>query len=110
MTPKTLRVRLRDNSPEPPPSVQNYERLDAGVNSVNCFLGLKLTEMSPGVFARVPTGETLEVPFRAEYVKALHDGDLVAADADTAKLAGLDVPLAAPLPRTTLSVDTRGDS
>ena len=115
MTTKTLRVRLRDRSPEAPPSVQNYEQLESGAQAVNCFIGLKLSEVSPGRFGRVPTGETVELPFRAEYVKALHDGDLVAADAETAKAAGLSFASDEPPPArtratTSTSDNKRGDS
>jgi hypothetical protein len=91
MTPKTLRVRARDGV-----LVQDHERLDAGVNA---FVGHKFgpNPEAAGQFAFVPTGEDVELPYRAEYVHAIAAGDLIAIDADTAKVAGLSL---APRPRT----------
>jgi hypothetical protein len=81
MEPKTLRVRARGDS-----LVQNYERLDLGVNA---FIGRVFKETSPGRHGFAPTNEVVEVPYRAEYVKALREGDLEAADEATALAAGL---------------------
>lgn len=81
MDPKTLRVRVRGDA-----LVQDYERQAAGVNA---FVGRKFAELEPGRWGFVPTGDDAEVPFRAEYVKALKDGDLLPADEASAKAAGL---------------------
>jgi|GEM_PF-3635551 len=90
MQPSTLRVRARGPRTEggAPPLVQNYERLEAGTNA---FIGHRFGELAdkPGQFGFIATGEVEEVPYRPEYVKALLDGDLLAADAATAKAAGL---------------------
>jgi hypothetical protein len=90
MTPKTLRVRARGprENESGPPMVQNYDRLEAGVNA---FVGMKLLELEdkPGQFGFVVQDEIVELPYRSEYVKALKDGDLLPADDETAKLAGL---------------------
>lgn len=76
-------------------SVPNFERLEQGVN---CFLGRDYTETAPGQFAFVPNNKVEEVPSRAEYLKALRDGDLMPADAATAAVAGVkfDEPATAP--------------
>ena len=36
-------------------------------------------EVEPGLWGFVPTGGAEEVPYRAEYVKACKDGDLIAS-------------------------------
>lgn len=79
--PKTLRFQARGEA-----LVQNYERLDAGINS---FVGRRYLEVEPGVLGFKPTGEADEVPNRAEYRKACADGDLWAADAETARACGV---------------------
>ena len=66
--------------------VQNFDKLEAGIKS---FLGRKYMEVEPGLWGFVPTGGAEEVPYRAEYVKACKDGDLIAADAETAKACGV---------------------
>jgi hypothetical protein len=66
--------------------VQDFERLEIGVKA---FLGRKYEEVKPGVWGFVPTGMVAEVPYRAEYAKACKDGDLIAADEETAKLCGV---------------------
>lgn len=76
-----LRVRAHGTA-----CVQNYERLEAGVN---CFIGRDFKEVEPGRHAFVPNDQIVEVPARAEYLKALRDGDLDAADEATARAAGL---------------------
>lgn len=89
MMPKTLRVRPRGDA-----LVQDHERLDAGVNA---FVGRRFQELpdTPGQHGFVPTGEDATVPYRAEYLKALQDGDLLPADEATAKVAGVKfVPVA----------------
>jgi hypothetical protein len=90
--PNTLRFKARGTS-----LVQNFERLEAGIKS---FLGRKYVQLAPpanpkdqediGQWAFVPTDEVAVVPFRAEYVKACKDGDLYAADAETAKACGVE--------------------
>lgn len=77
--PEKLRFRARGTA-----MVQNHERLDAGINA---FVGRKFGPVKdkPGRFGFDATNETEEVPFRAEYVKACADGDLWAADEETAK-------------------------
>lgn len=76
--------------------VQNYELLD---QSIKKFLGWKLVQVAPptdlanpedkGKWEYQETGEVSEVPNRAEYRKACKDGDLVAADAETADACGV---------------------
>lgn len=76
-----LRVRARGDA-----SVPNFERLEQGVN---CFIGRDFKEVEPGKHAFVPNDKVEEVPSRAEYLKALRDGDLEAADRATAEAAGI---------------------
>jgi hypothetical protein len=77
--PEKLRFRARGTA-----MVQNFERLDAGINS---FVGRKFGPVKdkPGRHAFIPSGEVEEVPYRAEYVKACAEGDLWPADEETAK-------------------------
>lgn len=82
MTPSTLRFRARGTA-----LCQHFEKLEARIKA---FVGRKYKEVEPGVFGFAPTGEVETVPYRAEYVKACRDGDLWAADADTAKTCGVD--------------------
>ncbi len=104
MLPKTLRVLAHEDK-----SVPNYERLDLGVN---CFLGRSFRETEPGRFGFVPTHEIVEVPTRAEYLKALLDGDLSPADEATAKAAGVKytpppaAPVTTPIPDATETATT----
>ena len=81
MAPRTLRVRARGTA-----SVPNHEAEEAGVRR---FIGRKFTEVEPGRFGFVPTNEDEEVPVRSEYLKAIKDGDLWAADRDTADQAAV---------------------
>jgi len=83
MTPKTLRVRARGDA-----LVQDHERLERGTNA---FLGREFREHpeQPGQMAFVPTDKVVEVPYRAEYVLALRNGELDAADRATADAAGV---------------------
>jgi hypothetical protein len=81
MTPKKLRFRARGNA-----LVQNFARMEAGIKS---FVGRKYQEVEPGQWGFVPTGETEEVAYAAEYVKACKDGDLFAADEATAAACGV---------------------
>lgn len=83
MDPKTLRVRASGTA-----LVQNYELLEQGRNS---FIGRVYKETEPGKWAFEPTNEVVEVPYRVEYVRALHTGCLVAADEATAKAAGIEL-------------------
>lgn len=69
--------------------VQNLDRLEAGIKS---FIGRKFVEVSSGQFGFVPTGSFEEVPYRAEYVKACKDGDLLPADEETALACGMPAP------------------
>lgn len=94
-----LRVRARGDA-----SVPNFERLEQGVN---CFIGRDFKELEPGKHAFVPNGETVEVPSRAEYIKALRDGDLEPADQETAEAAGLKL---APRPAPKAGDKKDGDS
>jgi hypothetical protein len=77
--PEKLRFRARGTA-----MVQHYERLDAGINA---FVGRKFGQVKdqPGRHGFIPSNETDEVPYRAEYVKACADGDLYPADEETAK-------------------------
>ena len=66
--------------------VQNFARLEANIKS---FVGRKYEEVEPGVWGFSPTGEAETVDYRWEYVKAARDGELLPADAETAKLCGV---------------------
>ncbi len=81
MQPKTLRVLPNGNA-----LVQDHERLDQGTNA---FIGRRYREIEPGRFGFAPTETVVEVPYRHEYVRALQAGDLLPADAATAKVVGL---------------------
>ena len=81
MTPKKLRFHARGEA-----LVQDFERMEAGIKA---FLGRKYQEVEPGVWGFVPTNEAAEVPYKAEYVKACKDGDLLPADEATAKACGV---------------------
>ena len=72
----TLRVRAKA-----PALCQNYEALESGVKR---FIGWKA---SPAGFEA--TGDVESVPMRAEYVQAVKDGDLEAADDATATACGV---------------------
>lgn len=81
MTPKTLRFRARGTA-----LAQHHEKLDAGIKK---FVGRQYLQLEPGVWGFKPTGESEEVAYRAEYVKACKDGDLWAADEATAAACGV---------------------
>lgn len=86
MTPKKLRFRARGTA-----LVQNHARLDAGIKS---FVGRKYTkvESEPGAeeqWGFAPTGADEEVAYASEYVRACKDGELYAADEETAKACGV---------------------
>lgn len=81
MTPKKLRFHARGDA-----LVQDFDAMEAGIKR---FLGRKYQEVEPGVWGFAPTGEAAEVPYRAEYVKACKEGDLFAADKETAKACGV---------------------
>jgi hypothetical protein len=51
------------------------------------FIGRKYVQTTPGQFAYAPTGEPEAVSKRAEIAQALAEGDLFAADAETAAWA-----------------------
>jgi hypothetical protein len=78
--PSKLRFRARGES-----LVQNLEKLDAGIKS---FIGRKFLQVEDR-WAFSPTEADEEVAYRAEYVRACKDGDLWAADADTAAACGV---------------------
>lgn len=81
MTPKKLRFRARGEA-----LVQNFERLEAGIKS---FVGRKFVQVEGDQWGFKPTGESEEVTYCAEYVKACKDGDLWPADAETAAACGV---------------------
>jgi len=109
MTPKKLRVRARGDA-----LVQDHERLAAGTNAFigRTFAPLAPTEdglnaareaagfdadsIEPGQWGFIPTSAEVTVPNRAEYIKALKDGDLLAADDATAKAAGVEATMPSP--------------
>lgn len=68
--------------------VQDYERLETGTNA---FIGRKYVELKdqPGRYGFESTDQVVEVPFRVEYVKAIQNGDLEAADQATADRVGV---------------------
>lgn len=84
MQDKKLRVRAHGDA-----LVPNYERQEASVNATRCFIARVYKEYEPGKFGFALVDEVVEVPARAEYIKALKDGDLLPADAETASAAGL---------------------
>ena len=75
---KTLRVK-----PVGTAMVQDFEALDGGVKR---FIGRRL-DVAAGGF--VPVDVVQEIPFRAEYMQAVRDGDLECADAESAALCGV---------------------
>jgi hypothetical protein len=81
MIPQTLRVRARGTS-----LVPNHEAEEAGTRR---FIGRKYAEVSPGQWGFEPTNAVEDVPNRPEYVKAVKDGDLWAADQATADACGV---------------------
>lgn len=81
METKTLRVVARGTA-----MVPDFERMEAGTRA---FIGRKYIETKPGTFGFDPIGMPVEVPNRAEYIKALIDGDLWPADKATADACGL---------------------
>lgn len=83
MNSKKLRFRARGTA-----LVQNLQKLEANIKS---FIGRKFVEVSPGTHGFVPTGEAEEVAYYAEYVKACKDGDLWAADEETAAACGVEL-------------------
>lgn len=78
----------------------NFEAFEAGVRR---FVGRKFDPTAgevdsrgeaQGGFVILPEGES--VSLRAEYIKAVKDGDLLPADAETAKLCGVPFSAAKP--------------
>lgn len=62
--------------------VQNIDAMRAGLRR---YVGRHLdTTIAPGQLAYVPNDEVCELPSYHEYVRAIQDGDLWAADEDTA--------------------------
>lgn len=80
MAQMTLRVRAKGTA-----LVTNYEALDAGTKR---YVGWKHEQQPSGEWAFVTSGEET-VPYRAEYVMAVKDGDLEVADEATAKICGV---------------------
>ena len=66
--------------------VQDYEALESGVRR---FIGRQY-DASVGVAGGwVPKEEISVIPFRAEYVQAIKDGDLSSDDSETLRLCGI---------------------
>lgn len=85
-TPEILRFRARGAA-----MVPNFDALLHPTHPVTCYVGRKYVEKKPGKWGFEPTGETDEVPYRAEYVKACRDDlNLYAADAETALACGVE--------------------
>jgi hypothetical protein len=68
--------------------VCDYERLEAGIKK---FIGRKIVNLSETAeeWAFIPTDESECIPDRAEYRRAVRDGELWAASPDTAKKCGV---------------------
>lgn len=66
--------------------VKNYELRLAGIKK---YVGREKRVEEDGRIAFVPSESVDEVDYRAEYVKACADGDLWAADEETAKACGV---------------------
>ncbi len=86
---KTLRVRARGTA-----SVPDFARLERGQS--RGFIGRKMVpDPATGLATWQPTDEVVELPneppYAAEYLKALRDGDLWAADEATARACGQKV-------------------
>lgn len=81
MAQQKLRVRARGEA-----LVTDYEAEEAGKRA---FVGRKFVEVD-GQFGFAPTDDVVEKPVRGEYLRAIKKGDLAAADAETAKLAGVE--------------------
>ena len=68
----------------------DFESFEAGVRRfVGCRFDASVGEKdSKGVpqGGFVPTGKAVTIPYRAEYVQAVKQGDLIPADAETARL------------------------
>lgn len=73
--------------------VPDFEALEAGIRR---FVGRKHCEVEPGLFGFAPLDEPSTVADRAEYIKSCQAGELLPADAETAKRC--DVPFAKPAP------------
>lgn len=80
---KQLTVRARGTS-----SVSDFDALDRAA-PLRRFLGRKYVEVQPGQWGFEPTGKDEIVSARAEVMKAIQDGELWAADAETAKYCGV---------------------
>lgn len=79
--PASLRFKARGTA-----LVPNFEYELAGIRA---FIGREKVEVAPGQLGFAPLKEAVEVPCRAEYMKACKDGDLWAADEATAKACGV---------------------
>lgn len=80
MAGKKLRVKARGTA-----MVCDYAALDAGGRR---FIG-RTYDPTLGPAGGWPAAGVVEVPYRAEYAKAVRDGDLEAADEATALLCGV---------------------
>jgi len=78
---KTLKVKAAHTA-----LVQNYEAMDAGVRR---FIGRRLDPSLGECGGWVPKEEGEVIPFRAEYVQAVKDGDLEVMDQESALLCGI---------------------
>ncbi len=74
---KTLKVKAVEGKLQP--------RFDAFDSGIMRFVGCKFDPELPGFVA----SGIEEIPYQAEYVKAVKEGDLEAADEETAKLCGI---------------------
>jgi hypothetical protein len=78
----------------PPALCPDFEALDEGV--ARRFIGWRFDRtLKPNGGFRT-TGEVVEKPFRREYLDELRAGTLAPADEETARLAGVPMPKAAP--------------
>lgn len=82
---KTLKV-----LPVPGRLQPDFDSFDAGVRRfVGCRFDPSVGEKDKNGVPQggfVPTGSIAVVPYKAEYVQAVKDGDLKAADAETARI------------------------
>ena len=83
-----LRVRAR-NTPQPgreaPPCVPDPHGADASPQ-VRRIIGRRHEQVSPGRWAWVSTGKVESLAYHHDIAKAIRDGDLYAADEETARV------------------------
>ncbi len=80
MSDKKMRVKARGTA-----MVCDYNALEAGGRR---FIG-RAYDPNMGTSGGWPTTGVQEVPYRIEYADAIRNGDLEAADAETAAIAGV---------------------